>query len=536
MGKQKLKDNNNKTASNVKTTLEAVPKQGPRLTIPVLPLFFILVWLWAWLYYGCVFQVAREYSYWSADSRVLQFFLSCGNPGIRWLGRLVLQLYKYPWLGGLSVAFILTAGSWLLGYALRLPARVRFLRFLPALAYIAVVSYQGINMFFEAETGYILGVPCVILAALAVLAAAVRVFSHSAFLPRFLPPRGEGVRYSLYELAFCLALMGGVLSFNESQRPYSRTITQLMYLSETQQWRKMQEVARDNAVQSNRPMACFYAMSLVHTGEIAQRMYDIRLDYDSLYLFGMDGYHNNASAMYVPEGSLHAGFVQTCMHNCMENMVMTGPTVRLLKLLVKCSLLRGEWLLAEKYLRLLSDVPFEGDFISKYGAMVRQPALVEADPEFARIRLTEPIHDSFENMYQQPVFMGYNLALTEGRSMEALTNSLCVCLYTKLMPMFIERLAPIVGTTPSDIIADGVLLSSTKQPGIEGKFVGLQYRTSKIQAFMQAVQPYMSDRAGHAYELFDKYKGYYPYYYFFGNLKATKKGLTGPATSNSGVN
>ena len=46
----------------------------------------------------------------------------------------------------------------------------------------------------------------------------------------------------------------------------------------------------------------------------------------------------------------------------------------------------------------------------------------------------------------------------------------------------------------------------------------------------------MSDRPGHAYELFGKYKGYYPYYYFFGNLKATKKGYTGQVTSNSGVN
>lgn len=71
MGKQKTKEMDNKAASKVKTTLEAVPKQGRHLTIPVLPLFFILVWLWAWLYYGCVFHVAREYSYWSADSRVL---------------------------------------------------------------------------------------------------------------------------------------------------------------------------------------------------------------------------------------------------------------------------------------------------------------------------------------------------------------------------------------------------------------------------------------------------------------------------------
>jgi hypothetical protein len=167
---------------------------------------------------------------------------------------------------------------------------------------------------------------------------------------------------------------------------------------------------------------------------------------------------------------------------------------------------------------------------------VGNDSLVNADPEIAKIRLTEPLHDSFESMYQQPVFMGYNLALVEGRTVNALYNSLCVCLYTKLIPSFIERLEPIVGTTPPDIIADGILLSSTKMPGIEKNFTGLDLRIPRIQSFMNSVQPYMSDRPGHAYELFGKHKGYYPYYYFFGNLKATKKGYTGQTTSNSGVN
>jgi hypothetical protein len=104
------------------------------------------------------------------------------------------------------------------------------------------------------------------------------------------------------------------------------------------------------------------------------------------------------------------------------------------------------------------------------------------------------------------------------------------------MPAFLARLEPIMGSTPPDIIADGILLSSTKSPGLETKFTGLNLRMPRIQSFMQQVQPYMSDRPGHAYELFGKYKGYYPYYYFFGNLKATKKGYTGYSTSNSGVN
>lgn len=533
---KKAKKSGNKQAVAANQAATATKRKGRLPHVPALPVFFFMIWAWAWLYYGSVLHMGREYSFWVPDSRQMQFMLDCSFPYIRWAGRALLQTYKYPWLGGLLVALMLTSGSWLAGYSLHLRGKWRALRYVPAFIYLATLSYSGINMYFEAETGYILGIPFTVTLALAALALIIRIITCKPFVCTFMPAHDESPRHCYTEIAVCVAMMAAVIVFNESRRPYSRTISELIYLSEDQQWAEMKEVARANAMQSNRPMACFYAISLLHTGEIAQRMYDIRLDYDSLYLYGMDGYHNNATNMYIPEGSLHAGFIQTCMHNCMEIMVMTGPTVRLLKILVKCALLRGEWNLADKYLRILSDVPFEGAFCDKYGAMVRNAVTVESDPEFARIRLTEPIHDSFENMYQQPVFMGYNLSLVEGRSTEALVNSLCVCLYTKLMPQFVDRLGPVVGTTPPDIIADGILLASSKNPGLDAKFPALQYRTSLIQSFMQNMGPYMSDRAGNAYKLFPKYKGYYPYYYFFGNLKATKKGYTGNTTSNSGVN
>ena len=364
----------------------------------------------------------------------------------------------------------------------------------------------------------------------------IRSFSRKKVHALFAVPADETQRDNLLQLAVCIVGFAAIIGFNEWKRPYVRVITQLASMQQEQDWEGIQKVARAHAYQSNRPMACMYAIALVHTDQVGYRMYDIRLDYDSLYIHGMDGTHNNASNMYIPEGNYHGGFSESCMHACMEQMVMEGPKLRLMKLYIKSALMRGEWELCRKYLRILSDVPFEGDFCKKYGAMVGNDSLVNADPEIAKIRLTEPLHDSFESMYQAPLFMGYNLSLVEGRSVNALYNSLCVCLYTKLMPAFLARLEPIMGSTPPDIIADGILLSSTKSPGLETKFTGLNLRIPRIQSFMQQVQPYMSDRPGHAYELFGKYKGYYPYYYFFGNLKATKKGYTGYSTSNSGVN
>ena len=514
----------------------AAPRRRRSRLLPVIPIFFFVTWIWAAWYYGSVFHISREYSFWVPDTRLMQYILSCPFGSLRYLGRALLQFYKYPWLGGLLLSLMLTAGTWLTGYCMRLKAGWRPVQYLPAVGYMAVVTYHGLDIFFEARTGLIFGIPFLVLLVLAIWGIIIRSFSRKP-VPAFVGiPKDETPRQNWAQLLVVAVSMAAIVGFDQWQRPYVRVISQLIDMEYRQDWAGIQKLARANATMSNRPMAAAYAMSLVQTQQIAERLYDIRLDYDSLHIHGMDGYHNNASGLYVPEGNYYGGFLEPAMHAAMEQMVMNGPTVRCLKLLTKCALMRSEWELAEKYLTLLRRVPFEGDFCRKYGALVRQPDAVNADPEMAMIRLTEPLHDSFENQYQQPLFMGYNLELVEGRSNNALINSLCVCLYTKLMPQFVERLQPLTGTTPPSIILDGIMLAENKYPGISQNFQGVNYRQPQLQSFIENTQPYMKDRPGFAYELFPRYKGYYPYYYFFGNLKATKKGYTNLHSSSSGVN
>lgn len=512
------------------------PGKGRRLLLPVLPIFFLLTWIWAAWYYGCVFHVSREYSFWVADTRVMDFVLNSPFGSLRYIGRMLLQIYQYPVLGGLFMALLLTGGSWLVGYCMRLKAALRPIQYLPAIGYMAVVTYHGLDVFFEARTGFIFGIPFLAVLVLCIWAVIIRSFSRKP-TPAFVRiPKDETPRQNWLQLAVIAVGMAAIIGFDQWQRPYVRVICQMITMEYEQDWNGIQKLARANSTMSNRPMACSYAIALVQTQQIAERLYDIRLDYDSLHIHGMDGYHNNGSCLYVPEGDYYGGFIQSSIRACMEQMVMTGPTVRLLKLQTKCALMREEWELARKYMKLLRMVPFEGKFCDKYEPMIGHVDLVNADKEMAMIRLTEPLHDSFESQYQQPLFMGYNLMLYEGRSNNALTNSLCVCLYTKLMPQFIERLEPLGGSTPPSIIMDGILLAETKYPGISRNFSGLNLREPQLERFYDNIRPYMSDRAKFAEELFPRYKGYYPYYYFFGNLKATKKGYTGLQSSNSGVN
>ena len=74
-------------------------QQGPILS--TLTVFFILTWTFYAGYYGDVLYIAQQYSFFSTDLTVM------GNVwnhtyGILWMiGRALLQLCYFPWLGGL---------------------------------------------------------------------------------------------------------------------------------------------------------------------------------------------------------------------------------------------------------------------------------------------------------------------------------------------------------------------------------------------------------------------------------------------------
>ena len=54
----------------------SAPAKHGRWLPAALPVFFVLTWLWAAWYYGSVFHISREYSFWSADVRLMEFILS----------------------------------------------------------------------------------------------------------------------------------------------------------------------------------------------------------------------------------------------------------------------------------------------------------------------------------------------------------------------------------------------------------------------------------------------------------------------------
>lgn len=552
---------------NVGNTGKPLWRRLPVLPIPIM--VFLLVWWWAAYWQGDVFRMARENSFFAPDSLLMEYELSKTYGMIRCVGRALLTLFRYPWLGGMVLSIMLTLSCWLLGYAMKLTPRWRWIQWLPLAIYTGIFTYNGLNNYFEAETGYIMGIPLCILVILMVWGVIIRSFSKKHSPALFSLPKDETPMQNILQLA--TALIIGVVPamiYGSIERPYVRPIAHMQVAVMEQDWDEVIETAHQNAELSYRPMAAQYAIALVQKDMIAEGLFDIRLDYDSLFITGINEANHDALNLYQMECDYHAGLTQTAYHHAMESMAMEGPTLRNLKMLCKTAILRNEWNLAEKYLTILDRVPFEGAFTEKYRAMLHDEQAVANDPEFAVIKETEPMHDLFENNLIQPVFLGYNAALppSEARSKKALYNSLITNIYTKTMDDFLYRCQGLDAQGTPTSIAQALALLSGKHPEIREYFTATTYLLPELQSFLESTQEYINPRAGiteeekegllalgmtpsggdtltsaenralHARELFTDYKGFYPYYYFFGNLKATKKKDKKGESSNAGVN
>lgn len=528
----------NPSANNSRSSAKGSSRKKS-LLLPVTPIVFLLVWLWSAFVMDDVFRMVRENSFFAFDSTLMRYEMD-KDYGMLWsIGRGLLMTFRYPMLGGLLLALLLTGSCWLLGYAMRLKPRFRWVEWVPLVVFPALFTYQGYSNWFEAESGQVMGIPFCIFLILLVWGIIIRSFSKKPTPAILLLPKDETPGQNRLQLLVAVVALALPMLFGAIWRPYVRPTAAQQVAVMNQDWQRVIDIAHANDEQSYRPMAAQYAIALVQTAQQGDKMFDIRLDYDTPFVCGMNGDTTNATNMYLMECDYHAGLVETAYHHAMESMAMEGPTIRNLKMLCKTSLMRNEWEVADKYLTILSRVPFEGDFVGKYRPMLRDTAAINNDAEMKMVRLVEPLHDAFENRYVQPVFLGYNALLFEGRSVNALYNSIMVNIYTKTMPGFLERAQPLQGTTPPTSISEALTLMSNKYPQLQQSFPGLSMYQSRLQSFVDDTRQFMAtpeDRAKHARELFPKYKGYYPYYYFFGNLKATKKPADKKDSSNSGVN
>ena len=513
-----------------------------RIWHPLFPLpliFFILAWVWASWWMGDVGRIARERSYFSTDSTLMHFLLQQSFGWLWVVGRALLTLFRWPWLGGAVVAAMLSLSSWFIGYCLQLRPRWRWAQYLPSAVWMTWVAWSGLELYYQHESGRALGILALFFVVALFLGGIMLLFLRKPFPAFVRPPKDESFRQNLVQLAVLIVLLALPVITTTYRHPYLRPVTRMEVQMLNQDWQGMAETARRHATLSYRPIAAYYAIALARTGRLTDDLFQIRLDYDSLYVRGRANTPDNGTNYYQTDCNYHSGLLRVAEHNAMELMTMDGPSLYALKHLARLALLHGDYALARKYLDVIALAPFESSFVRKYeGMLPPNPSdeLIAADPEFAAIRQCEPISDCFESQFQQPTFLGYFAVVMEGRSMQVLQQSLMANLYSKRMPDFLMRCQPLVGQTLPKTIGEGLITQAHKDPQILQAFPSLQMEAQNYRFFIQSVQSYMSDRPAYAKQLFPEYQGYYPYYYFFGNLKATRKKDDTKSASNAGVN
>ena len=508
--------------------------------------FFLLSWAWSSWWMGDVLRIAYERSYFAADA-TLMYWLWQQPFGSLWIvGRALLTLYHWPLLGGLLVAVLLACGSWLVGYCLRLPRRWRWAQYLPACCWMIWTAWSGLDLYYMHEPGRIIGVPFLVFVVCAADAFVIWTFKRRrrhAPAPVSPAPRKEerGARSFSFTLLllplFILLLFLAPCLLLQHRHPFLRPLTRMQVQLMEQDYAGMVETGHKNAHLSYRPLAAYYAIGLVRTGHLTDQLFDIRLEYDTVYAHSYGGDPEQALNYNLVDCDFQSGLVRPAMRRAMEELTMDGPSLFTLKHLARMALIEGDWEVARKYFHIIRKAPFEGAFLEKYEPMLHRADLVEADPEFASVMQTAPLTHAFENQFAQPCFLGYFAVAESGRSIQTLYYSLMANLYSKRMPDFLARCQVLVGSTPPRTIAEGLATQAPKNDFILQAFPQLKMDVQRYVGFLKVAAPYMKERERGGRELFDEYHGYFPYYYFFGNIRATvKSDEKHLETSKSGVN
>lgn len=504
--------------------------------IPGILIFFFVCWLFLACYYGDVFYIAQQYSFFTWDSELMKFVTDNRPYGyLWWIGRFILQPFYYPILGAAIVSILLTVIAVLTAYVFRLSARWRFLQFFIPYSWLAYTLYCGYDLYYQHETGKIFGIPFCIFLILLVQAFFVRTFRKKSMLTAILSDSDVAVKLTWINAGIIFFIFLALGAYNEMARSYVRPTAYLQRCMWQQRWHEMVDYVRSRNI-SCRPVAAYYAIALSQTGQINQCLFDLKYDYADLFLHDRSGKEDFGTAMYEADCNFYAGLLYPANRCAIEKMTMDGPSAYVLKRLALIAMLNGEQQLCEKYLTVLQQLPFETEFVAKYRTLNRDKTKIASDPEFSRIKLLEPVHDNFEYNFRQPTFLGYNVAMLEGRSREALEMSIAACLYSKMMPAFLLRTQPLIGTTLTGSIADAVTMESVRNSQISELFSIDGFAIHRYKSFMREAIHYLNDKEKGRTELFERYKGYYPYYYYFGNLPSRSNQDKQLNQNKSGVN
>lgn len=230
----------------------------------------------------------------------------------------------------------------------------------------------------------------------------------------------------------------------------------------------------------------------------------------------------------------YTGMINPCDRLAMENSTTFGKNIHYYKYQAKTALVSGEYELARRYLDMVGANWFEGRWVRRYRAFLDDPARMDADPEFQRLRpllayswtkleTAASLQEMLFTHFADPAYI--NEAVFEWQAAVALIRKDAECALTCLFDR-LERLpeAP-VGTA----LAEGAALfaSESGDPDMMRAIASLLAdRSAMLQRFSQfgnavnGARDLDSEKTKERF--FERYGGTYWYYYLFVDINPNR--------------
>ena len=493
-------------------------KQGSSRKIPVYALVFVLLWVFCSFVYGDVFYITGQFSFFAFDSVLMKEVTDMSCAPMMIAGRMLLVLFKYPLLGGFVYALILTFSAFLVGYVFRLRGYWQIISLCIPFIWLFVLEYLGLNIFYQYEPSFVCSYPFLLMILLAVVAGVIKWRRNRSFKEIWLSCPGKKTWTGWVNAAVCVLLFAGITALAQTKGQNTVYTAKMQRMLQSQDWEGMVELGC-KAKQPSRPVACYYAIALVMSDQLNEKLFDMFYQYPDIKLVNRTGGADVGNFMYEADADFYCGLVNPSYHNSMEHVVASGKTTYRLKQLFLCALLNKEIPLAEKYMAIIEKIPFEGAFVKQYKPMLYDYNLVMADPVLSAVIDMMPMKEILEEQFVNPLFIGYYKSVSRSRSLRVFKNCLAASLYTKDVNDFLRLMTEyrLEGSLPQAFY-DMFVIYAIKSKNQEFLANAPIYCVRNIQQMLSDARQLGKIGAKEkAKKLRDKYLGTYAFYYYYQN-------------------
>ena len=396
----------------VKRTFNIPTKWALVVLIPVALLLITDVDLGYWLYYlklrghffvatmGTTAAVTLAWAY-----RLLpkKFFL-------RTIFIVVAVAIGYPLLGfyGLLAALLMGILAWRLddysllrrvidsGVAIVAIALIPYIYYLTVYyqTHIINIYYTALPLFRIDQDYMVYYIPFYLLVAVLVLMAALYKRQRQTDVKK-------KALWCFAQLCLAAALIFGVYYSWYKDENFHTELS--MYLdADNHQWENILTTYRDHDSNPSRLMWMMKNLALARLDRQGDEMYH---------------YRNSDAAPEAPFGAHMAqcggkllyynyGLLNYCYRWCLEDGVEYGWRVDYYKFMLKSSLMNGEYVVAKKYIDILSKTKYYREWAQQYEPMVKNPELVKKDKEFSTImHLMPPVNELTSDQALVEIFL-----------------------------------------------------------------------------------------------------------------------------------